>query len=112
MIILPKKKVRRRKGPRLEGDYQPLQENTPTEAELEAARSRARACLLGGAIGDALGAPIEFLTLAQIRQRYGHAGVSDFVAGAWPAGTITDDTQMTLFTAEGMIRAQMRAIEK
>ena len=78
----------------------------------ETIRSLARACLLGGAIGDALGAPIEFLTLAEIRQRYGALGVTDFVAGSWPAGSITDDTQMTLFTAEGLIRAQMRAIHK
>jgi len=78
----------------------------------ETVRSLARACLLGGAIGDALGAPIEFLTFAEIRQRYGALGVTDFVAGSWPAGSITDDTQMTLFTAEGVIRAQMRAIHK
>lgn len=78
----------------------------------ETVRSLARACLLGGAIGDALGAPIEFLTLAEIRQRYGAMGVTDFVTGSWPAGSITDDTQMTLFTAEGMIRAKMRAIHK
>ncbi len=78
----------------------------------ETLRSLARACLLGGAIGDALGAPIEFLTLAEIRQRYGALGVTDFVAGSWPAGSITDDTQMTLFTAEGLIRAQMRAMHQ
>ena len=78
----------------------------------ETVRSLARACLLGGAIGDAMGAPIEFLTLAEMRQRYGAMGVTDFVADRWPAGSITDDTQMTLFTAEGMIRAKMRAIHK
>jgi ADP-ribosylglycohydrolase/protein tyrosine phosphatase (PTP) superfamily phosphohydrolase (DUF442 family) len=62
-------------------------------------------CLLGGAVGDALGAPIEFLSLARILDRYGGAGVRDF--GAYPGGVgaITDDTQMTLFTAEGLIRA-------
>ena len=63
----------------------------------ETVRSLARACLLGGAIGDAMGAPIEFLTLAEMRQRYGAMGVTDFVADRWPAGSITDDTQMTLF---------------
>lgn len=78
----------------------------------ESLRSHARACLLGGAIGDALGAPIEFLSFAEIRQRYGSRGVTNFVSGSWPAGTITDDTQMTLFTAEGLMRAQMRAIDK
>jgi ADP-ribosylglycohydrolase len=32
--------------------------------------------------------------------------------GAWPAGSITDDTQMTLFTAEGLLRAQVRGALK
>jgi ADP-ribosylglycohydrolase len=73
-------------------------------------RSRAvfRGCLLGGAVGDALGAPVEFLSLAEIRRRHGPAGVTDLVAGDWPAGSITDDTQMTLFTAEAMIRGLHR----
>lgn len=75
-------------------------------------RSSARACLLGGAIGDALGAPIEFMTLTEIRRQFRPKGVTDFVAGDWPAGTITDDTQMTLFTAEGLIRAKMRWLGK
>lgn len=50
-------------------------------------------CILAGAVGDALGAPIEFLSIDAIRQR--------------PAeydGLITDDTQMTMFTLEGLIR--------
>ena len=68
----------------------------------------ARACLVGGAVGDALGAPLEFLSLAEIRRRHGAAGVQDFTSGDWPAGSITDDTQMTLFTAEGLIRAAAR----
>ena len=28
-------------------------------------------CFLGGAVGDALGAPIEFMTLDHIRDKYG-----------------------------------------
>ncbi len=75
-------------------------------------RALASACLVGGVSEDALGAPIEFQTLAEIRQRYGAQGVTAFVAGPWPAGTTTDDTQMALFTAEGTIRAQMRPIHK
>lgn len=65
-------------------------------------------CLLGGAIGDALGAPIEFASLNEIRATHGPAGVTGFVAGPGPLGSITDDTQMTLFTAEGLIRAANR----
>lgn len=72
----------------------------------DAGRSAFRGCLLGGAIGDALGAPVEFMSLDAIRRRFGHEGLRDLVAGDWPAGTITDDTQMTLFTADAMIRAR------
>jgi ADP-ribosylglycohydrolase len=65
-------------------------------------------CLLGGAVGDALGAPVEFKSLAEIRDRYGPAGIRDFDAAYGVRGAITDDTQMTLFTAEGIIRANNR----
>ncbi len=71
-------------------------------------RSRVRGCLLGGAIGDALGAGIEFDSLEAIRTQYGPAGVTDYVPAYGRRGAITDDTQMTLFTAEGLIRAHVR----
>ena len=71
-------------------------------------RSRARGCLLGGALGDALGAGLEFLTLASIRASYGPDGPDGFVPAHGRRGAITDDTQMTLFTAEGLIRAWVR----
>jgi ADP-ribosyl-[dinitrogen reductase] hydrolase len=63
------------------------------------------ACLLGGAVGDALGAPVEFMDLEDIRQRYGLNGITDFDIAYGKVGAITDDTQMTLFTAEGLICA-------
>jgi ADP-ribosylglycohydrolase len=62
-------------------------------------------CLLGGAVGDALGAVVEFASLDEIRRTYGPQGLTGFPDGA---GGITDDTQMTLFTAEGLIRARRR----
>lgn len=74
--------------------------------------ARFRGCLLGGAVGDALGAPVEFMSHAEIRSQYGSAGVTDMVDGVWPAGSITDDTQMTLFTAEGLLRAWVRGALK
>jgi len=61
-------------------------------------------CLLGGAVGDALGWPVEFLSMAEIRRKFGPEGIRDFVQTAGGIGAITDDTQMTLFTAEGLIR--------
>jgi len=58
-----------------------------------------QACLIGGALGDALGGPIEFQDIAEIRKTYGEAGIQNLVDPEF-----TDDTQMTLFTAEGLLR--------
>lgn len=70
--------------------------------------SKVRGCLLGGAIGDALGAPIEFMSLDEIRRSFGAEGLQDMAPAYGRVGAITDDTQMTLFAAEGLIRAQVR----
>jgi ADP-ribosylglycohydrolase len=67
-------------------------------------RDRYRGCLLGGAVGDALGAGIEFESLEEIRGLHGPAGVTGYVPAYGKTGAITDDTQMTLFTAEGLLR--------
>ncbi len=60
-------------------------------------------CILGGAIGDALGAPIEFLSYNEIVEIYGPNGVESFVEYFDGKGEFTDDTQMLLFTAEGLL---------
>ncbi|MDX3230952.1 ADP-ribosylglycohydrolase family protein [Streptomyces sp. ME19-01-6] len=81
--------------------------------ETAARRARIRGCLLGGAIGDALGNPIEFLSLSRIRETYGPEGITALVPDSdGVIGRITDDTQMTMFTAEGLIRACARATAK
>lgn len=61
-----------------------------------------RDCLLAGAIGDSLGAEIEFLGLAEIRHRF-PGGLDRLPPYRGRIGAITDDTQMTLFVAEGLI---------
>ena len=66
------------------------------------------ACLLGGAIGDALGAPIEFASLTEIREKYGTKGITDYVEHPNNCGEFTDDTQMTLFTADSLSCAYHR----
>ena len=78
---------------------------TPTEVSL---RSRVRGCLLGGAVGDALGAPVEFMRLTEIKSRFGPEGITDYAPAYGRLGAITDDTQMTLFTAEGLLRGYVR----
>jgi ADP-ribosylglycohydrolase len=70
-------------------------------SSLPSTAGRIRGCLLGGAVGDALGAPIEFASWREIRSRHGDRGVTGVLA----PGHFTDDTQMTLFTCEGLIAA-------
>jgi ADP-ribosylglycohydrolase len=62
--------------------------------------------MVGGAVGDALGNPVEFLGIDAIRQHYGPAGISSFPESP---GVITDDTQMSLFTLEALIEADLDA---
>lgn len=77
-------------------------------AQLPELSDRAVACLLGGAIGDALGAGIEFDSWSSIARRHGEVGLTGFAEVYGRRGAITDDTQMTMFTAEGLIRASVR----
>jgi ADP-ribosylglycohydrolase len=69
-------------------------------------------CLLGGAVGDALGAGIRHFSLAQIEAQFGPAGVVDYVPIAGTRGTLSWYSQMSLFTAEGLIRAKRRGDAK
>ncbi|MDR3032100.1 MAG: ADP-ribosylglycohydrolase family protein, partial [Kitasatospora sp.] len=78
-----------------------------SRAQQQDFRSRVRGCLLGGAIGDALGGGIEFEQLEQIRAAHGPAGVAGYVPAYGRRGAITDDTQMTLFTVDGLIRSHI-----
>ena len=75
--------------------------------------SKYQGCLLGLAIGDALGAPVEFLRLQEIKKRYGKDGITDFHEWkGFKPGSYTDDTQMSLATAVGCIRAYQRWSER
>ena len=74
-----------------------------------------RGALIGGAIGDALGYPVEFLTLDMIVGKYGERGITAYeLDRASGKALISDDTQMTLFTANGILfgetRGRMRGI--
>ena len=79
----------------------------PSDATL---RSRFRGCLLGGAVGDAIGAPVEFLDIDEIVRKFGEQGIRDYAPAYGKLGAITDDTQMALFTAEGMLCARLASV--
>ena len=65
---------------------------------------KALAVLLGGAVGDAFGYEVEFDSISKIRTRFGLSGITEPVFHAGKL-IVSDDTQMTLFTLEGMIQA-------
>lgn len=69
---------------------------------------KARGCLIGGAAGDALGYAVEFSSLNSIINEYGHSGITDFVTDSKGIARFSDDTQMTLFTAEGLLTAAQK----
>ncbi len=68
-------------------------------------------CLLGGSIGDALGWPVEFRRLIDIRKHYGREGITDLDLVGQKA-EITDDTQMTIFTADGLLKSAIRNFDE
>ena len=64
---------------------------------------RYEGAMLGVAVGDALGAPLEFMSAQEIGMK--HGDVREMIGGGWLSvvpGEVTDDTQMTLAVAEGM----------
>ena len=68
---------------------------------------RFRGCLIGGAAGDALGYAVGFLHENRIFSRYGEKGITEYDLQDG-VGEISDDTQMTLFTAAGLLSAATR----
>jgi ADP-ribosylglycohydrolase/protein-tyrosine phosphatase len=68
-------------------------------------RSKALGCLFGGAIGDAFGYPVEFLSHWSIEKTHGPNGLTSPVFSEDGRWVVSDDTQMTLFTVEGARRA-------
>lgn len=68
-------------------------------------------CILGGAVGDAMGYPVEFLSYNSIIKKYGSNGVQfPIITNGYTE--ISDDTQMTMFTANGLLYAQTRGMNR
>lgn len=65
-------------------------------------QDKCRGSLVGGAVGDALGYEVEFMSLSSIRKRFGEQGITRYVLHNGIA-EFSDDTQMTLFTLEGLM---------
>ena len=70
-----------------------------------------RGCLIGGAAGDALGYAVEFMRERDILQEYGESGITEYELSNGTA-LISDDTQMTLFTATGLLTGTTRGMTR
>ncbi len=71
-----------------------------------------RGSLVGGAAGDALGYPVEFLSYRRIITQYGEKGLTQYLKDFNERmAVVSDDTQMTLFTAEGILKGCCAADE-
>lgn len=82
-------------------------------------QDKIRGSLIGGAIGDALGYPVEFIySFEEIQARYGERGITrldtkqHWLEESEQVGkaVVSDDTQMTLFTANGLLNAKEKRI--
>lgn len=85
------------------------------EQHAERVKDCIRGSLMAGAAGDALGYPVEFMSRRAILQQYGERGITEFDIDKHSGkALVSDDTQMTLFTANGMLmgltRGYMRGI--
>ncbi len=83
-----------------------------TQYNLEEIRDRARAAFIGMAIGDALGATVEFMTASEIASKYGT--FRDIIGGGWlrlKPGQVTDDTEMALCIARAIVTKQGWSLE-
>ncbi|HEX8834635.1 MAG TPA: ADP-ribosylglycohydrolase family protein [Abditibacteriaceae bacterium] len=68
-------------------------------------RAHFRGCLLGLAVGDALGAPLEWMEAPVIQRKHGR--VTEMIGGGWLKvlpGQTTDDTQQTILLAESLLQ--------
>ena len=69
-----------------------------------------RGCLFGGAAGNALGYSVVFMDEEEIIKQFGEKGITEYqIARKGGKAMISDDTQMTLFTANGLLVADTKA---
>lgn len=68
-----------------------------------------RGCMVGGGVGDALGYPVEFMTEKEIQLAFGPSGITSYHCSEKDdVAVVSDDTQMTMFTATGIVYGYTR----
>ena len=81
------------------------------EVHVMRSQDRFRGCLIGGAAGDALGYAVEFMRERDIFRMFGEKGITEYELSKGKA-LFSDDTQMTLFTATGLLLGTTRGMTR
>ncbi len=98
------------------GNFYSAEDNAERQRKLDVIKAtevnldKIQGSLVGGAIGDALGYSVEFLSTDAIVNRYGEFGITEYTLDRTSGkALISDDTQMTLFTANGILMGETRS---
>ena len=78
------------------------------ERQNELTLDRTLGCMVGGAAGDALGYAVEFEQWPQIQRQNGPGGIWEMRLDRRGLAVVSDDTQMSLFTAAGILLGMTR----
>lgn len=106
-------KAAHRKSPETQGQVDFISRfanscNEKKDSLKQRTHDRIRGSLMAGAAGDALGYTVEFMSRNSILAQYGNRGITEFDLDNEGKALISDDTQMTLFTANGMLMGVTR----
>ena len=84
---------------------------------MDCLKDKVKGCLLGGAIGDALGYPVEFVySYKSIEREYGKGGIQKYdLRYPWlnhigKKALVSDDTQMTLYTLNALLESDKKRV--
>ncbi len=92
-----------------EENQQEIDEALRCIKETEVHLDQIRGCMVGGAVGDALGYAVEFSDEDKIFSKYGASGITEYETDQRTGkALISDDTQMSLFTANGLLFGHTR----
>lgn len=95
---------------RQDKDAAEIQAALDAKKKTEVHLDQIRGSLFGGAVGDALGYAVEFCREGEIFSRFGEKGITEYVFDRVSGkALISDDTQMALFTANGLLFGETRA---
>ena len=84
-----------------------FQTGLTTTSQPALSRERFVGSVLGASVGEALGTPITGDSWQEIQTRHGERGLADYVPAGHPSGRLGSDTQIMLFSLEGMIRGNV-----